>query len=120
MAPGGRVWQTSRDAYGELVGCWVDVPPRYSVRHRRVLVQPAQAIPETIPAEYASVRRRVLVQPARSGWVPASYGHGGYPGTYGPRVGIGSIPDAFGITGASSADVAVGLGFSRGSIYDGY
>ncbi|MCJ2037119.1 hypothetical protein [Methylobacterium sp. J-068] len=119
VAPGGRVWQTRRDAYGELIGCWVNIPPQYSVRHRRVLVQPAQSIPETIPAEYASVRRRVLVQPARSGWVPANYGQGGYPGAYGPSL-VGSLPDALGIAGASSADVGVGLGFSSGSIYDGY
>lgn len=120
VAPGGRVWQTRRDAYGGLIGCWVDVPPQYAVRRRRVLVQPAQTIPETIPPQYASVRRRVLVQPARSGWVPANYGQGGYPGAFGPSLAVGSIPDAFGITGASSADVGVGLGFSSGSIYDGY
>lgn len=122
VAPAGRVWQTRRDAYGELIGCWVDVPPRYAVRRRRVLVQPAQSIPEMIPAEYASVRRRVLVEPARRGWVPADYGRGGYPGMYGPSIvpNIGSIPDAFGVAGASSADIGVGLGFSQGSIYDGY
>ena len=97
VAPGGRVWQTRRDAYGALIGCWVDVPP-----------------------QYASVRRRVLVQPARSGWVPANYGQGGYPGAFGPSLAVGSIPDAFGVTGASSADIGVGLGFSSGSIYDGY
>ncbi|KQP51278.1 hypothetical protein ASF39_09545 [Methylobacterium sp. Leaf108] len=164
VSAGGRVWQTSRDAYGSLVGCWVDVPPQYTTRHRRVLVQPAQSIPETIPAEYASVQRRVLVEPARAGWVPApdaggfgapayagigpgygagygghravgyrgaeygrprhrGYGHrgAGY-GAYGPRadLGVGSIPDAVGMTGASSADVGVALGFSTGSIYDGY
>lgn len=157
VSPGGRVWQTRHDPYGGLVGCWVDVPPQYTTRHRRVLVQPGQSIPETIPAEYASVQRRVLVEPARSGWVPApdagggfgapAYGgegfggyrsvgyshgrrHGGHGrdhhrasyGGYGQRadLGIGSIPDAVGITGASSADVGVGLGFSQGSIYDGY
>ncbi|NEU11530.1 hypothetical protein G3T14_05235 [Methylobacterium sp. BTF04] len=118
VAPGGRVWQTRRDAYGALVGCWVEVPPQYSVRHRRVLVQQAQSIPETIPAEYASVRRRVLVEPARRGWVPADSGRGGYGGSIIPT--IGSIPDAFGVAGASSADIGVGLGFSSGSIYDGY
>jgi hypothetical protein len=122
VSPGGRVWQTRRDAYGELVGCWVDVPPQYTVRSRRVLVQPAQTIPETIPPEYANVRRRVLVQPARAGWVPAgprAVGFGpGYGAGYGPRVG--SLPDALGIAGASSADIGVGLGFSSGSIYDGY
>lgn len=151
VAPGGRVWETRRDAYGSLVGCWVDVPPRFATRHRRVLVQPAQSIPETIPAEYASVQRRVLVEPARAGWVPApevgalgGLGHGGPGyrqagyhhrsrgygrahhragyGAYAPRadLGIGSIPDAVGMTGASSADVGVALGFSTGSIYDGY
>lgn len=119
VAPGGRVWQTRRDAYGELIGCWVNTPPQYAVRHRRVLVQQAQSIPETIPAEYAAVQRSVLVSRARSGWVPANYGSGGYPGAFGPPLG-GSIPDALGITGASSADVGVGLGFSRGSVYDGY
>jgi hypothetical protein len=123
VSPGGRVWQTRRDAYGELIGCWVEIPPRFAVRHRRILAQPGQTIPETIPAEYASVQRSVLVSRGRSGWVPA---HGG-PGYGGPGYGvspraplIGSIPDAFGITGASSADVGVGLGFSTGSIYDGY
>lgn len=120
VAPGGRVWQTKRDHYGQLVGCWVDIPPQFSVRHRRVLVEPGRAIPETIPAEYASVHRRVLVAPARSGWVPAGRHGGRYASHGGEGDGIGSIPDAFGITGASSADIGVGLGFSTGSIYDGY
>lgn len=128
VSPGGRHWSTRRGPYGELIGCWVHTPPHYAVQHRRVLVQPAQSIPETIPPEYASVSRRVLVAPASSGWVPVGgggHGHGGgYGGGYqgasygGPRVG--SIPDALGIAGASSADVGVGLGFSSGSIYDGY
>ncbi|WP_026597126.1 hypothetical protein [Methylobacterium sp. 77] len=119
VSPGGRVWQTRRDAYGEMIGCWVNIPPRFAVRHRRVLAQPGQTIPETIPAEYASVQRSVLVSRGRSGWVPAYGGGGGYVGSHGTRL-VGSIPDAFGITGASSADIGVGLGFSSGSIYDGY
>ncbi|GJE18806.1 hypothetical protein [Methylobacterium marchantiae] len=127
VSPGGRVWQTRRDAYGEMIGCWVNIPPRFAVRHRRVLAQPGQTIPETIPAEYASVQRTVLVARGRSGWVPAhgggGYGGGGYgggyAGSYGPRLGS-SLPDALSIAGASSADVGVGLGFSSGSIYDGY
>lgn len=113
--PGGRSWQTRRDAFGQLIGCWVHTPPRYALRYRRVLVQPAQVIPETIPPAYANYRHRVLVQPASTAWVPADGGYG-----VGAGLGIGSIPDAFGIAGASSADVAVGLGFSTGSIYDGY
>ncbi|KQP53588.1 hypothetical protein [Methylobacterium sp. Leaf106] len=133
VSPGGRVWQTRRDAYGETIGCWVEIPPRFAVRHRRILAQPGQTIPETIPAEYASVQRSVLVSRGRSGWVPAHSGPGyggpgyasagyagpGYVGSHRAPV-IGSIPDAFGITGASSADIGVGLGFSTGSIYDGY
>ncbi|MGW5958923.1 hypothetical protein [Methylorubrum thiocyanatum] len=122
VAPGGRRWETRVDAYGQLVGCWVTTPPRYAVQTRRVLVRAPEAIPHTLPPVYATTQRRVLVQPARAAWVPAAApvtepGFGG-PG-YGP-LGVGSIPDALGIAGASSADVAVGLGFSQGSIYDGY
>lgn len=129
VSPGGRHWQTSHGPHGELIGCWVTTPPQFTVRSRTVLVRPAQSIPETIPPEYATVSKRVLVAPARSGWVPAGGGygggHGGYGGGYrsagyGGGYGGGSIPDAFGITGASSADVGVGLGFSTGSQYDGY
>ena len=128
VAPGGRHWQTSYDAYGQLIGCWVTTPPRFAVRQRQVLVRAAQVIPETVAPVYASYQRRVLVQPARSGWVPAGGGYG-YGGGFGAGIGgigagigagIGSIPDALGITGASSADVGVGLGFSTGSVYDGY
>jgi len=117
VSPGGRYWQTSRDAYGQLVGCWVTTPPHFAVRARRVLVRQAQVIPETIAPVYASYQRRVLVQPASAAWVPAgpAPGLGGFGG-----VGLGSIPDAVGVTGASSADIGVGLGFNQGSIYDGY
>ena len=118
VAPGGRRWETRVDAYGQLVGCWVTTPPRYAVQTRRVLVRPPEAIPHTLPPVYATTQRRVLVQPARAAWVPAAAPGFGGPG-YGP-LGFGSIPDALGIAGASSADVAVGLGFSQGSIYDGY
>ena len=112
VSPGGRVWQQRYDAYGHLVGCWVTTPPQYAIRSRRVLVRPAEVIPETLPPVYASFSRRVMVAPPSSQWVPA--------GGYGGDIGIGSIPDAVGITGASSADIGVGLGFSSGSIYDGY
>jgi hypothetical protein len=120
VSPGGRFWQTSRGPGGELVGCWVNTPPRFALRSRTVLVRPAQAVPETIPPEYATVSKRVLVAPARAGWVPAGGGYGYGGGVRAAGFGVGSIPDAVGIAGASSADVAVGLGFSTGSIYDGY
>jgi hypothetical protein len=119
VAPGGRRWQTSTDAYGQLVGCWVTTPPQYAVQTRRVLVRPAEVIPQTLPPVYATTQRQVLVQPARAAWVPAAApAYGPRPG-YGP-LGVGSIPDAFGLAGASAADISVGLGFSRGSVYDGY
>jgi hypothetical protein len=121
VAPGGRFWQTSRGPGGELVGCWITTPPRFATRTRTVVVRPAQAIPETIPPEYASVSRRVRVAPARAGWVPVGGGFGGgyAPVSYGGPL-IGSIPDAVGMTGASSSDLGVALGFSYGSPYEGY
>jgi hypothetical protein len=122
VSPGGRFWQTSRGPDGALIGCWVTTPPRFAVRTRTVLVRPAQAVPETIPPEYAAVSRRVLVAPARAGWVPVGGSGGGYglrPAAYGGPL-VGSIPDALGITGASSSDIGVALGFSYGSLYDGY
>ena len=87
---------------------------------RRVLVRPPEAIPETLPPVYTTTQRRVLVQPARAAWVPAGAGLDYGPGPSYAAAGVGSIPDAFGLAGASSADISVGLGFSRGSIYDGY
>ena len=119
VSPGGRYWQTSRGPGGELIGCWVTTPPRFAVRTLTVLVRPAQSIPETIPPEYASVSRRVLVAPARAGWMPVGGGYGYRPASYGGPL-VGSIPDAVGITGASSSDIGVGLGFYTGSRYEGY
>ena len=119
VSPGGRYWQTSRGPGGELIGCWVTTPPRFAVRTRTVLIRPAQTIPETIPPEYASVSRRVLVAPARAGWAPIGGGYGYRPAAYGGPL-VGSIPDALGITGASSSDIGVGLGFYTGSRYEGY
>ncbi|ACA16822.1 conserved hypothetical protein [Methylobacterium sp. 4-46] len=98
VSPGGRVWQTSYDANGQLVGCWVTTPPQFAVRQRRVLVRPPQVVPEVIPPAYATYQRRVLVEPARSGWVPAG-GYGGsvgYPGVYAP-----APTTPFGLTAAS-------------------
>lgn len=119
VSPGGRHWQQSYDASGQLIGCWITTPPRFAMNTRRVLVRQAEVIPETLPPVYASYSRRVMVSPGGSAWVPAG---GGYGGGFNPIRAplIGSIPDAVGIAGASSADVGVGLGFSSGSVYDGY
>ncbi|MFE1600877.1 hypothetical protein [Methylobacterium sp. ID0610] len=92
VAPAARVWQTSYDAYGQLVGCWVTTPARYATRTRRVLVRPPELVPEVIPPAYATYQRKVLVEPARSGWVPAGGDGGyarGYPGTFASPVGAG-------------------------------
>ena len=112
VAPASRVWQTRPGPRGELIGCWIETPPRYAVRRRTVVVRPAETIPVTLPPDYAVVNHRVPVAPARAGWVPLDPGYGASR--------IGSIPDALGIAGASSADIGVGLGLTRGSIYDGY
>lgn len=108
LAPGGRHWQVSIDAYGRTIGCWVEVPPHYGVRQRTVEVRPAQTyyetIPavtgtrivtvmtrpsaievETIPARYETVAQEVEVQPASVGWRPIG---GGY--RYTPRRHCGS------------------------------
>ena len=92
VSPAQRVWQV-RERYGETVGCWVTVRPRYAREARRVLVRPAQyrtlvvpAVTETrlrevvvepahqvlrtIPARYATRERTVEVAPATAGWEP--------------------------------------------------
>ena len=56
---------------------------------------------------------------ALAGWAPIGGGYGYRPAAYGGPL-VGSIPDALGITGASSSDIGVGLGFYTGSRYEGY
>ncbi|KMO40591.1 hypothetical protein ACQVP2_14005 [Methylobacterium aquaticum] len=114
VEPARRVWQTSIDAYGQTVGCWVTIPARYATQTRRVLVRPAQVVPQVIPPAYASYQRRVLVEPARSGWVPAH--GGGYAAGSGPG---GIIGAGLGLAGAGIG-IGTGLVFGGGSIYDGY
>ncbi|MGY2047213.1 hypothetical protein [Methylobacterium sp. JK268] len=113
VSPPRRVWQTSYDASGALVGCWVTTPARYAVRHRRVLVRAPEVVPEVIPPAYATYQRRVLVSPARAGWVPAGgqggYG-GGYPGTY----ASGPVGAGFGLAGAG-----LGLGLATAGAVTG-
>ncbi len=112
VAPGGRVWQTRPGPRGELIGCWVETPPRYAVRQRTVLVRPAETVPVTLPPQYTTLTRRVKVAPAQAGWVPLRAGYA--------RSRDGSLLDWLGMAGGGAADVGVGLGLARGSIYDGY
>ena len=67
-------WQT-RAENGEMIGCWVRVPARYGERLRRVLVNPAREVTQTIPAETATRLRAEIVEPAHSvvHTIPARY-----------------------------------------------
>lgn len=93
VSPGGKRWQVTRDAYGNEVGCWVNTPPQYAVRHRTVQVRaasvhhavipavtavrartvmtrPAQVHEEVIPAQYATRHHTVQVSPGYAAWQP--------------------------------------------------
>jgi hypothetical protein len=93
VAPAGKVWTVRVDHHGRHVGCWVDVPAKYAIRHRTVLVreaaithetipaivqtrqrvvvvEPARTVHETIPAKTRVVHRQVMIEPASSGWAP--------------------------------------------------
>lgn len=98
LSPARKVWQVSRDAYGQTVGCWVVVPAQYGVQHRQVVVQPATVQYEEIPAQYQLRARKVMtrapdmehdfipavvqthhrqvqVRPATRGWQPVGNGY---------------------------------------------
>jgi hypothetical protein len=74
VSPAQRVWQVS-DQYGETVGCWVTVPPRYAREARRVLVRPPQYRIVVAPAVTETRLREVVVEPAHEVWrtIPARY-----------------------------------------------
>ena len=70
VSPGGKRWEVTRDAYGNMIGCWVYDPPRYAVEHRRVMVRAPHVVHERVPAVYATRERTVMVSPGSSRWVP--------------------------------------------------
>lgn len=63
IAPATRRWDVTRDAWGNTVGCWVDVPAQYGYQSRRVVVSPATIEYETVPAVYTQRQRKVMVRP---------------------------------------------------------
>ncbi|MCO5092437.1 hypothetical protein [Bosea sp. (in: a-proteobacteria)] len=65
IAAAGRRWEVTRDARGNMVGCWVDVPARYGFQSRRVEVSPASIDYETVPAVYTQRQRQVMVRPTQ-------------------------------------------------------
>jgi hypothetical protein len=96
ISPPSRRWDVSRDAFGNVVGCWVDVPAQfgyqqrtvevspatveyetipavYVPRQRKVMVRATQVIHETIPPVYKTVQRQVMVSPGSQEWAPARY-----------------------------------------------
>jgi hypothetical protein len=75
VAPARKEWQVTVDAHGRKIGCWVDVPAQYAVRHRHVTVRPEQIIHETVPAEYGVQARQVMVRPPQVHHqvIPAQY-----------------------------------------------
>jgi hypothetical protein len=75
VAPARRVWQVQRGPHGETVGCWVDIPAQYAVRHRQVVVREASVRHEVIPAEYAVRARKVMISPPQVAYdvIPAEY-----------------------------------------------
>lgn len=70
-----RRWQVTRDAYGNTVGCWVEVPAQYGYQSRRVEVAPASVSYETVPAVYGQRPRKVMVRPTEvlREEIPAAY-----------------------------------------------
>lgn len=65
VSPARREWRV-RNHYGEMIGCWVDVPASYATRAHRVLVRPEQVVTETIPAVTATRARLEVVEPAHT------------------------------------------------------
>lgn len=63
ISPATRRWEVTRDAWGNTVGCWVDVPAQYGYQSRRVEVSPATVEYETVPAVYTQRQRKVMVRP---------------------------------------------------------
>lgn len=62
ISPATRRWEVTRDAWGNTVGCWVDVPAQYGYQSRRVEVSPATVEYETVPAVYTQRQRKVMVR----------------------------------------------------------
>lgn len=65
VSHGRREWQVTVDAHGRKIGCWVDVPPVYGTRHRKVMVRPEQVTYVTIPEKVGVFTRDVVTAPAR-------------------------------------------------------
>ncbi len=75
VAPPRKEWQVTVDAHGREIGCWVQVPAIYAVRHRTAVVVPTRFLPVTVPAVYETRARKVLISPEKvqNEVIPAQY-----------------------------------------------
>ena len=70
VASARNVWQVTRGPRGEAIGCWVTIPAQYAIRHRSVMVRPAQVVAEAIPAATITRNRSVVVDRGGPAWEP--------------------------------------------------
>ncbi|MCU4178959.1 hypothetical protein [Bosea sp. BH3] len=63
LSPATRRWEVTTDAFGQTVGCWVDVPAQYGYQSRIVEMVAGSTYYETVPAVYEERQRRVMVRP---------------------------------------------------------
>jgi hypothetical protein len=83
VAPARREWRVTRDAWGRRIGCWVETPASYALRHRTVMVEAASVVPVTTYPVHGVRYRSVQLAPARRAWVPRDYAafvEAGFPG----------------------------------------
>lgn len=74
IRPARRIWTVRRDAWGRRIGCWVEIPARYAVRPRTVMVREASLTPYSQGTAYGLSLHDVVVEPAHRGWVPLERG----------------------------------------------
>lgn len=74
VSPAHREWRV-RDEGADVIGCWVNVPPRFARVAHRVLIAPAREVSETIPEVTATKLRTEIVEPAHvvTHSIPARY-----------------------------------------------
>lgn len=73
VRPAGRVWTTRRDAWGNKVGCWVEVPAEYAVVPRQVLVRAPSVVPVANLPSWSVRTYPVVTEPAHLAWTPVGY-----------------------------------------------
>jgi hypothetical protein len=70
VQPARRVWATTRDSHGRLVGCWVERPAKFAQLTRRVQVGGGEVVPYAQSAAIGYRAYPKLVAPPSRGWEP--------------------------------------------------